>query len=106
MLAGAVLGAGYSLAVIVGFDWLWQSAGARWFPAWHARLPSLTRPRFNDVKLPDDTEWIRFGYVLIALSLVLGLLYIGSGKIELEDERRTNGFGPNTWRCRTIANPP
>ncbi|HEY3856280.1 MAG TPA: phosphatase PAP2 family protein [Verrucomicrobiae bacterium] len=86
VLAGAILGTGYSIAVVIGFDSLWQYAGARWFPAWHTRLPSLTRPRFNDVKMQDDTEWIRFGYVLVAFSLVSGLLYIGSGKIELSED--------------------
>jgi membrane-associated phospholipid phosphatase len=86
VLAGAVLGAGYSLAVIIGFDGLWQYVGARWFPAWHARLPSLARPSFNDLKSPDDTEWLRLGYALIAFCFVLRLLYIGSGKIELSED--------------------
>jgi membrane-associated phospholipid phosphatase len=86
-LVGATLGVGYSLGVIFGFDWLWQRIGPRWFPVWHARLPSLARPVFNEVKSSDETEWLRLGYVLVILSFLLGLAYIGSGKIELtEDE--------------------
>ncbi|HEX4121695.1 MAG TPA: glycosyltransferase family 39 protein [Verrucomicrobiae bacterium] len=85
-LAGAALGVSYSLGVIFGFDWLWQQIGPRWFPVWHARLPSLARPIFNDVKSTDETEWLRLGYVLIAVSLFLGLAYIGSGKIELSED--------------------
>jgi membrane-associated phospholipid phosphatase len=86
VLAGAILGMGYSFAVIFGFDRLWQFAGARWFPVWHARLASLSRPSFVDVKSSDETEWLRFGYVVIALCFVLRLLYIGSGKIELSED--------------------
>jgi 4-amino-4-deoxy-L-arabinose transferase-like glycosyltransferase/membrane-associated phospholipid phosphatase len=85
-LAGAVLGVSYSLAVIFGFDRLWQTVGARWFPIWHARLPSLARPSFTEVKSPDDTEWLRLGYVLIVFCFVLRMVYIGSGKIELSED--------------------
>ncbi|HUD48212.1 MAG TPA: glycosyltransferase family 39 protein [Candidatus Baltobacteraceae bacterium] len=85
-LAGAILGAGYSVAVIFGFDALWQTIGARWFPAWHARLPSLLHPSFTGVKSPDQTEWLRLGYVFIAICLVLRLAYIHSGKIELSED--------------------
>jgi membrane-associated phospholipid phosphatase len=85
-LAGAILGAGYSVAVVFGFDRLWQVIGARWFPGWRARLPSLTRPSYVAVETPDEMEWLRLGYVVIAICFVLRLLYIGSGKIELSED--------------------
>lgn len=86
VLAGAIFGAGYSVAVIFGFDGLWQTIGARWFPNWHARLPSLLHPSFTGVESPDQTEWLRLGYVLIVFCFVLRLAYIGSGKIELSED--------------------
>jgi hypothetical protein len=86
VLAGALLGVSYSVAVIFGFDRLWQTIGARWFPIWRARLPSLARPSFNEVKTPDQTEWLRMGYVLIGFCFVLRLVYISSGKIELSED--------------------
>jgi membrane-associated phospholipid phosphatase len=86
VLAGAVLGVACSAAVIFGFDAVWQAAGVRCFPAWHARLRSLVRPAFTASSAPDQAEWLRFGYVLIALCFVLRLAYIGSGKIELSED--------------------
>ncbi len=106
VVAGAVLGAGYNIAVIIGFDSLWQYIGARWFPAWHARLPSLTRPRFNNVKSPDDAEWIRFGYVLIALSLVFGLVYVASGKIELSEDEAYQWIWSKHLALSYYSKPP
>jgi membrane-associated phospholipid phosphatase len=85
-LAGAILGIGYSAAVIFGFDRLWQIVGPRWFPIWRARLPSLSRPNYVPVETPDDAEWLRFGYSVIAICFVLRLAYIGFGKIELSED--------------------
>ena len=44
VLAGALLGAGYSAAVIWGSDALWQWIGPRWFPLWWERMPSVLNP--------------------------------------------------------------
>ncbi len=79
VLVGAVVGIGYSVVVIFGFECLWQTVGARWFATWHARVPSLMRPSFTEVETSDQTEWLRFGYVLIAVCFVLRLAYIGGG---------------------------
>ena len=38
VLAGAVLGAGCGAAVVWSADALWQWAGPRWFPIWHAPI--------------------------------------------------------------------
>lgn len=91
VLAGAVLGAGYSAAVIWGLDGFWQWAGPRWFPIWHARLPSLARPLASapsagTAPASTDSHWLRLGYVLVAVFFVLRLVYLGSGKIELSED--------------------
>jgi 4-amino-4-deoxy-L-arabinose transferase-like glycosyltransferase/membrane-associated phospholipid phosphatase len=91
VLAGALLGAGYSAAVIGGLDALWQSLGPRWFPIWHARLPSLVHPVAaerppGEAPGATDSHWLRLGYVLVALFFGLRLAYLGSGKIELSED--------------------
>jgi 4-amino-4-deoxy-L-arabinose transferase-like glycosyltransferase/membrane-associated phospholipid phosphatase len=92
VLAGALLGAGYSAAVIWGADAIWQWIGPRWFPPWWERMPSLVNPVVREAKgevapAVNDAQWLRLGYGLIALLLLLRLAYVGLGGIELtEDE--------------------
>jgi undecaprenyl-diphosphatase len=41
VLAGAIIGAGYAVAVAVAIEWLWQFAGKEQWPHWYAKMPSL-----------------------------------------------------------------
>jgi undecaprenyl-diphosphatase len=41
VLAGAIIGAGYAAAAAIAIESAWQSAGKKWFPLWHAKLPVL-----------------------------------------------------------------
>jgi len=41
VLAGAIIGAGYAAAMAVAVESFWQWVGEKWFPHWHAKLPSL-----------------------------------------------------------------
>jgi len=41
VLAGALLGAGYAVAVAIAMESAWQYFGRQWFPHWHAKVPSL-----------------------------------------------------------------
>jgi undecaprenyl-diphosphatase len=41
VLAGAIIGAGYAMAVAIAIETAWQSFGKKWFPRLHAKLPSL-----------------------------------------------------------------
>jgi undecaprenyl-diphosphatase len=41
VLAGMILGAGYAAAGVVALQTLWNWIGKKWFPQWHARMPSL-----------------------------------------------------------------
>jgi membrane-associated phospholipid phosphatase len=41
VLAGAIIGAGYAAAAAVAVESMWQFLGKKWFPRWHAQLPSL-----------------------------------------------------------------
>lgn len=44
VLAGAILGAGYAVAVLWLLDSLWLWAGRNWFPLWWKKMPSLLAP--------------------------------------------------------------
>ncbi|MFA7344703.1 MAG: phosphatase PAP2 family protein [Terrimicrobiaceae bacterium] len=41
VLVSCFLGAGIALFVVAGLDAAWRKWGGRWFPSWHARLPTL-----------------------------------------------------------------
>src|SRR5207253_10745714 len=45
VLVGALLGIVYATAIVWALDRAWQIAGTRWFPLWHADLPSLIHLR-------------------------------------------------------------
>lgn len=108
--AGAVLGAGYAVATLVGMQSAWAWVGKRWFPAWWERFPSLLVPQIRPE--PDESEaepefaprgsenrgafapkhqvleqqWLNVGYIFIAVSLVARLVYISSDTIELSED--------------------
>jgi membrane-associated phospholipid phosphatase len=87
VLAGAILGAGYAIALIVALQSVWDFIGKKWFPAWHERLPVLLNPQPSASVRSSDAEWLRLGYLLIFLSLIGRWIYIACGPIELgQDE--------------------
>jgi membrane-associated phospholipid phosphatase len=93
VLAGAILGAGYAVAFAVAIETIWQFAGEKFFPLWHAKLPSLLNPKFKtqDSSLITrhssfDQHWLRLGYVLILVMLIVRWIYIASGTIDLEKD--------------------
>jgi 4-amino-4-deoxy-L-arabinose transferase-like glycosyltransferase/membrane-associated phospholipid phosphatase len=90
VLAGALLGAGYSAAVMLGSDASWQWIGPRWFPLWWKRMPSLLRPESGRAvpasSEEEDAQWLRLGYALIGLLLLLRLAYLAFGGLELSED--------------------
>jgi 4-amino-4-deoxy-L-arabinose transferase-like glycosyltransferase/membrane-associated phospholipid phosphatase len=110
VLAGAVIGAGTGAAVLWSVNALWRWAGRRWFPFWHARLPSLIPPPSQTPSLPanlnasspsqgggegmqttvanssPDQHWLNLGYGVIALLLLVRLAFLAAGKIELSED--------------------
>jgi undecaprenyl-diphosphatase len=41
VLAGAMIGAGYAVAVAFALESAWRHFGKKWFPHWYAKVPSL-----------------------------------------------------------------
>jgi membrane-associated phospholipid phosphatase len=102
VLAGMILGAGYAAAGVVALQSIWNWAGTRWFPLWHARMPSLLNPvqspesEVQSLK-PDaakseienqqsEIHWLRLGYVLIFTTLIASWVYLASGTIQLSQD--------------------
>jgi membrane-associated phospholipid phosphatase len=101
VLAGMILGAGYAAAGVVALQTIWSWAGRKWFPLWHAQLPSLLQAEGGKRKAetgtqtptaPDprpstlDQQWLRLGYVLIIITLIAGWVYLASGTIQLSQD--------------------
>ena len=97
VLAGAILGAGCSAAIITIAQTIWQRAGDAWFPLWRERFPSLLRPVLQNncaATVPQSPSnprtvgghWLRLGYAFIALMLLVRLAYLAAGKIELSED--------------------
>lgn len=107
VVGGALLGAGYAAAGVWALDALWRWVGARWFPLWWRKLPSLGNP---PARLPDeeaeepafaprsggsgapvpqtsvDAHWLRLGFLVIGALLVGRWFYIASGTIQLSED--------------------
>jgi 4-amino-4-deoxy-L-arabinose transferase-like glycosyltransferase/membrane-associated phospholipid phosphatase len=108
VLAGAILGAGYAAALALTLEAAWQRLGKKWFPLWHAQMPSLlnaecrvrppppcsgvagnaeteTRSSANsESRNPkSEIEWLRLGYLLIVILLAGRWIYIASDIINL-----------------------
>jgi 4-amino-4-deoxy-L-arabinose transferase-like glycosyltransferase/membrane-associated phospholipid phosphatase len=103
VLAGAILGAGYAIAIAVALEAAWQFFGKKIFPLWHAQLPSLLDPvrsPKSKVQSPksageikseignrkSEIEWLRLGYITIVVMLFARWIYIASGAIELTQD--------------------
>ncbi len=93
VLAGAFVGLGCGAAAMWLLEHAWQWAGRLWFPLWWRRLPSLVNPVVPaavpvaeaDAPLRDQ-QWLRLGYTLIGLELLINLAYLASGKIGLSGD--------------------
>jgi 4-amino-4-deoxy-L-arabinose transferase-like glycosyltransferase len=115
VLAGAIVGAGYACAIVIGANALWQAIARRWFPLWAEVLPSLLPiPPHSTVPLPRatqhvpsvDAHWLRLGYIVIAAVLVGRLIYIQWGKIELSEDEAYQWLWSRHLALSYYSKPP
>jgi len=115
-LVGLILGAGG-----VGMlNWLWRSAGRRWFPLWWRRLPSLVcpvvhadplvpQPGVEPVRDPARAaarQWLRLGYVLVAVLFVARVVYLASDRIELSEDEAYQWLWSKHLALSYYSKPP
>jgi 4-amino-4-deoxy-L-arabinose transferase-like glycosyltransferase/membrane-associated phospholipid phosphatase len=93
VMAGAIVGMGYSAAGLWLLNQLWQWVGGRFFPLWHQCMPDLTNPVFTkpagvSSALPDanDKQWLNLGMVLILALMIGNWIYIASGVVTLSED--------------------
>ena len=102
VLAGMILGGGYAVAGMVALQSLWNWVGTRWFPLWHAKMPSLVlkvegkwqkaeADAQNSATLDSrpstlDQHWLRLGYILSLVMLMASWVYLASGTIQLSQD--------------------
>jgi len=113
--AGAILGAGYAVALVVLAQTLWNFLGKKFFPAWHRELPVLLQPEIkitvppaasaNDHQ-PREIEWLRLGYLVIGLALVARWLYLASGIIDLSGDEAYQWLWSKHLALSYYSKPP
>ncbi len=101
VLAGMILGAGYAAAGVVALQTIWNWAGKKWFPLWHAQMPSLVNAEVgsrnaetqiqslanSELRTPNsEIQWLRLGYLLTFVMLVASWVYLASGTIQLSQD--------------------
>lgn len=110
VLAGAVLGAGYTAAIIWMLDALWQWLGPHWFPLWKTQVPSLTNPKSVPVETDDPkiraAQWLRLGYVWTGALLLARLAYLAAGKIELSEDEAYQWLWSKHLALSYYSKPP
>ncbi len=95
VLAGAVTGALIGAGGVCCLDRFWRWAGQRWFPLWWPRFPSLvpgtvpppaSATRETSATASLEQHWLRLGYVVLGLLLLVRLVFLASGRLELEND--------------------
>jgi membrane-associated phospholipid phosphatase len=114
--AGAVLGAGYSIAFVVLMQMLWNFTGKKFFPSWHAQLPNLlsaergmrsAEPPHSELRTPNSAlEWLRLGYLVILLALVGRWIYLAGGVIGLSEDEAYQWLWSKHLALSYYSKPP
>jgi hypothetical protein len=122
VLAGTILGAGYAAAGVIALQTVWDRAGKKWFPLWHAQMPSLLNPVHSPkskvqslesnveksaIRNPQsEIHWLRLGYILIFLMLVGRWLYLASGIIQLSQDEAYQWLWSKHLALSYYSKPP
>jgi len=107
--AGALLGAGYAIALVVLLQRLWNSLGKRVFPGWHERLPNLLSAECgvrSAKSANSELDWLRLGYLVIFLALVGRWIYVASGVIGLSEDEAYQWLWSKHLALSYYSKPP
>ena len=106
---GAILGAGYAFAFAIAAQTIWNFIGKKFFPNWHAQLPSLLNPPASNSQLPTSnfqTDWLHLGYLLILLALAGRWIYLASGIINLSQDEAYQWLWSKHLALSYYSKPP
>jgi membrane-associated phospholipid phosphatase len=110
VLAGAFLGAGYAIALVIATQTIWNLAGKSFFPNWHAQLPSLLNPQTTSHSPPatrhSSLDWLHLGYLVILLALAGRWIYLASGIINLSQDEAYQWLWSKHLALSYYSKPP
>ena len=109
VLGGWAFGAFAGVAGTLLVDAAWGLLGRRYFPLWHARLPSLrAEPAPADPAGTEATQshWLRAGYALIGVLLLVRLFYLRAGIIELSEDEAYQWLWSKHLALSYYSKPP
>ena len=109
VMAGAIIGAGCAITMVVATQMIWNFIGKKLFSSWHAQLPNLLCPESANSQLPtsnSQTDWLRLGYVLILLALVGRWIYLASGIINLSQDEAYQWLWSKHLALSYYSKPP
>lgn len=112
VVVGAILGMGTGFAVVFTLNALWRFIGAKWFPLWHAQLPTLVPNAAITSHAPrtthhdENTHWFRAGCILIVFVTLARWLYLASGTIELSEDEAYQWVWSKHLALSYFSKPP
>jgi len=128
VIAGAIIGAGGAIAILYALNAAWCWAGQKWFPLWWERLPNLLNPvpqpesefeepefaprdpKARQAALPRheilDAQWLRLGYLLIAVLAAARFLYIYGAVIQLTQDEAYQWIWSKHLALSYFSKPP
>lgn len=120
VIAGWFMGAAIGAGGVWLIEQLWQGGFRRAFPLWWRHLPSLVKPEFHadalayqanepPIRHPDavrERQWLRLGYLLIAVLLLARLGYLAAGVIELSEDEAYQWIWSKHLALAYFSKPP
>ena len=110
ILAGAILGAGCAIALVIAAQAIWNFIGKMFFQNWHAQLPSLLKPQLISKSeignRKSEKEWLHLGYLFIVLALVGRWIYLASGIINLSQDEAYQWLWSKHLALSYYSKPP
>ena len=94
VIAGFIVGISYGCGIAWGLEFAWKRLGRSFLPIWWGRVPSLLHPMTPPVSIREGDRgiptvahhWLRLGWAVIGLLLVVRLGYLSAGIIELSED--------------------
>ena len=110
VMAGAILGAGYAIAMAIAAQTIWNFIGKKFFPNWHEQLPNLLNPESvpkSAIRDPRSAiDWLHLGYGVILLALFGRWIYLGSGIINLSQDEAYQWLWSKHLALSYYSKPP
>ncbi len=112
VVVGAIIGMGTGFVVVFVLNALWRFVGTKWFPIWHAQLPSLvpsngvSQPSTLNPQPNEDAHWFRAGCILIVFVTLARWLYLASGAIELSEDEAYQWVWSKHLALSYFSKPP